>query len=78
MAAPWGPRPTKLLPLPFRRRTPVVGSNTVKAFRELTLSLFVVLVVLLLASSLSSCFEVVLYLLLGPLFLLLELLEVFF
>ena len=39
---------------------------------------FVVLVVLLLASSSSNCFEVVLYLLLGPLFLLLELLEVDF
>ena len=67
MVAPWGPRPTKLLRFPFPRRTLVAGPNSVKAFWDLILSLFVVLVALLLASSCSMFFEVVFYPLLGPL-----------
>ena len=57
----------QLLPLPFPWRTVVVGSNTGKAFWELILSLFVVLVALLLASCCSSFFEVVVDPLLEPL-----------
>ena len=67
MVAPWGPRPTKLLRSPFPCRRAGAVSNGVKAFWELILSLFVVLVVLLLASSCSMFFEVVFYPLLGPL-----------
>ena len=67
MVAPWGPRPTKLLPLPFPWRTLVAKSNTDKAFWELILFLFVVLVVLLLASCCYIFFEVVFHHLLGPL-----------
>ena len=67
MAAPWGPQPTNLLSLPFYCRTVVAGPNGLKAFWELILSLFVVLVALLLASCCSSFFEVVFYLLLEPL-----------
>ena len=48
-------------------RTVVARSNGVKAFCELTLSLFVVLVALLLASCCYILFEVVFYPLLEPL-----------
>ena len=67
MVAPWGPRPTKLLRFPFPRRTLVDGSNGGKAFWGLILSLFIVLVVLLLASCCSIFFEVVSYAILEPL-----------
>ena len=63
----WASRPTKLLPFTFTRRTLVAPSNGGKAFWEVILSLFVVLVALLLASCGSSFFEVVFYLLLEPL-----------
>ena len=66
VADPWGPQPTKLLRSPFRRRIVVDGSNGGKAFWELILSLFVVLVVLLLVSSCSVFFDVVVFHLLEP------------